>query len=87
MAHMTFTLVDKDGMTSSTFILKDEDVIRIHIALCSVYKSEDVSYDGIFSTLFTNLMTSVLNSVHNQESEELYRQARDTVRPIPLEKQ
>jgi len=87
MAHMTFTLTDKDGVTSSTFLLKEEDVSRMHNALCSIYETEDVSYDNIFSTLFNNLMISVLNSVHKQESAELYRQARDSVIPISLEKQ
>ena len=87
MAHMTFTLTDKDGVTSSTFLLKEEDVSRMHTALCNVYQSEDTSYDSIFSTLFSNLMTSVINSVHNQESKELYEKSIASVVPISIEKQ
>ena len=87
MAHMTFTLTDKDGVTSSTFLLKEEDVSRIHEALCNVYQKEDTSYDNIFSTLFTNLMFSVLNTVKTEEANKKYNEYLASVVPISLEKQ
>jgi len=87
MAHMTFTLTDKDGVTSSTFLLKEEDVSRIHEALCGVYGKEDNSYDNIFSTLFTNLMFSVLNTVKTEEANKKYNEYLASVVDIPLEKQ
>ena len=87
MAHMTFTLTDKDGVTSSTFLLKEEDVSRIHEALCTVYGKEDNSYDNIFSTLFTNLMFSVLNTVKTEEANKKYNEYLASVVDIPLEKQ
>jgi len=90
MAHITMSVSDKDGMTSSTFLLEEDHVKRIFDALHREYNEElakEPTYEEVFKCLFSHLMASVLNTTFKQEVNTKMREIHTSVERITLQEQ